>query len=541
MNGMLAVALCLGVLCPRPAQAQRDVTTEEWREDLAYLVREMERRHADAFHTIDQLRLEAATAELDAQIPDLADHEVIVGMARLIALIGDAHTYVALPTDGPLAFHRYPVQFERLQDGVFVTRADSAHTDAIGARVVGVGAMPIEEVWDRVEPVVSRDNPMTLRYLVPFRMTIPEVLHAVGVVPELGPTDVVIERGGRLDTLQLELVQPPVAFVPSAGLGSTSDEGLFRKDPDTNYWFEPVPEHRAVYLQFNFVREDPDDPFPTFVEQLEAALAAPSVERLILDLRRNSGGGWEFAIPLFRALIRQGFDEPGRLIVLTGPATISAATVIAVELGWWLDPVYIGLPTGSSPNQYGDIVFFGLPNSDVQAGYAAALFQTAGYETAAPWLVPDVAIDVTSAEYFARRDPALQAAFTYEAGEPLGETLRRAFDAGGLEASLAAYDRYRTDRRHAYLDTERTLRHFGDCLVEEERIDDALGVHRHNVAVHPDRSRAYYGLAEALTAAGRPDDARHTFEMALRHVPDDPSLYSALAIVIESAIRQELE
>lgn len=519
--------------------AQAAPTPAEWRADLAYLTREVVDRHADAFHHVDRETFESAAADLERRIPDLADHEIIVEMSRLVALIGDAHSYVSLPDEEPFAFQRYPVQFERFKDGVFITRADSAHVGLIGSRLVGIESVPADSVWRRVEPIVNRDNAMTLRYLVPFRMAIPEVLHAVGVIGAVGPAALEIERGGAHESVRLEPVTA-VEWMPDPVFIGDSIENLFWKDPEKAYWFEYLPAHHAAYLQFNSVQNDADDPFAGFVDRFEEMLVESDVQRVVIDLRRNTGGGWRLTIPLVRALIRTGFDAPGKLIVLTGPTTISAATVFAVELGRWLEPVYMGLPTGSSPNQYGEIVFFELPNSGVRVGYAAALFQTAGYETVDPWIPPDVAIDMTSAEFFARRDPVLPQALEYQPEEPLGEVLQREAREHGVEAALDFYDRYRANERNAYRDTERTLRRLGNALFDESP-DDGLRVHEHNVQVHPDRSRAYFGLGEALNEAGRKDDARAAFAQALRILPEDPSLNPALATVIENLLKERLE
>jgi Flp pilus assembly protein TadD len=77
-------------------------------------------------------------------------------------------------------------------------------------------------------------------------------------------------------------------------------------------------------------------------------------------------------------------------------------------------------------------------------------------------------------------------------------------------------------------------------LVEEERHAEALRVQRLNVELHPDRSRAHFGLAASLSAAGQDEAARRAYEEKLRR-PDDPSLYPALRVVIEVVISRILE
>src|SRR5262245_20462273 len=92
-SGVLLAALLAG---SSPASAA--VTAEDaraWREDLRTMAQEMERRHRNLFHTMTREQFEAAVAALDARIPALERHQIIVEMARIAAMVGDGHTNVA--------------------------------------------------------------------------------------------------------------------------------------------------------------------------------------------------------------------------------------------------------------------------------------------------------------------------------------------------------------------------------------------------------------------------------------------------------------
>lgn len=70
--------------------------TAEWREDLAQFVHVMTTEHGDAHHTVSPERFDAIVAELHDRIPRLARHEIIVGLQRIAAAVGDGHTAVPL-------------------------------------------------------------------------------------------------------------------------------------------------------------------------------------------------------------------------------------------------------------------------------------------------------------------------------------------------------------------------------------------------------------------------------------------------------------
>jgi hypothetical protein len=110
-------------------------TSQQWQTDLAYLAERIEMQHPNAFATMDRGQFEAAVAELNADVPNLKPHQIVVRMIRLAAMVGDGHTRMHLPQagkgdEGPndeLGFHRLPVSFYQFSDGLFVSYASEKH------------------------------------------------------------------------------------------------------------------------------------------------------------------------------------------------------------------------------------------------------------------------------------------------------------------------------------------------------------------------------------------------------------------------------
>src|SRR5687767_2450041 len=100
MRVLLTLAALLCVSAPARAQS-RPLTTDDWREDLRALARELPRRHANAFHSITREEFERRVAALDARLPSLDADAAIVGLASIAASIGDGHTAVHLPQSWP--------------------------------------------------------------------------------------------------------------------------------------------------------------------------------------------------------------------------------------------------------------------------------------------------------------------------------------------------------------------------------------------------------------------------------------------------------
>ncbi len=100
------------------AHAQANMTAEKWQEDLRYLQEVVNTERPNLFHKITSTEFNRAVDALDAKIPQMQGHEIIVGLARLVAMFRIGHTVLPLQVweheaDPNSAFHRFPVSVVR--------------------------------------------------------------------------------------------------------------------------------------------------------------------------------------------------------------------------------------------------------------------------------------------------------------------------------------------------------------------------------------------------------------------------------------------
>jgi hypothetical protein len=200
-----------------------------WREDLRYMAAEMARRHKNLYHTVSRERFHSAVAALGRRIPSLARHQVIVEMARIVALVGDGHTNIEPTRDPKIGFRTLPVRFYFFKDGLFVRAAEQVHAGLVGSRVVRLGRSTPEQAYARVRELVGRDNEMDARFFAPFLLAMPEVLHALGITGDTERVPLELEReGGRF-----KVTLSPAGPAPMMS-------------PDTDVsWFRPGPSMAA--------------------------------------------------------------------------------------------------------------------------------------------------------------------------------------------------------------------------------------------------------------------------------------------------------
>lgn len=513
--------------------------TAEWREDLAQFVHVMTAQHGDVHHTVSPERFDAMVTELHDRIPRLARHEIIVELQRIAAAVGDGHTAVLLFFDEDVGFHQLSVRLGWYEEGIFV---EAAHEDAgvaPGSRLVAIGGFPIDEAIVRVTPLISRDNDIWIRVMAPILLGSPEVLHAVGLSDDPRSAVVTVEHEGRQVEARLPARGEPfvirhgmaVDHEPPAGwIDAREADGvpapLWEHRPSEAYWFQHLPEERALYIQYDQVNDAPHGPgVHEFFGRALGVMDEHPVERVVLDIRANSGGEGGLNTEVVRQLIRRPeLRHPGSLIVIIGRRTFSAAQLLAHDLDRWTAAVFIGEPTGSSPQFWGDHRVVELKNSAIDVSVSPTWWQPGGPYDEREFLPPLLAFEPRFADYAAGRDPALDAALAWEEQElDLEAPVRAALAEKGtnaLEAIAAAVRAWDANPVHRYEPATGALNRVGYALLGEGRSEDALSIFRLNVDFHPDYANGWDSLGDGLLRAGRREEALAAYRRAYELDPE---------------------
>jgi hypothetical protein len=518
MNRLIArltpLVLCLAPLAGVPAQTPPaaaaslpEPTAEQWRADLDFMAAEMERRHRHLYHSVSREDFAAAVADLRGRIPTLARHQIIVGLMRLAAMVGDGHTNVSPYRDPAIGFRALPVRFYLFEDGLFVTAAAPEHAALAGARVVAVGGVPAEQAIARVRAIVGRDNEIGANVFVPVYLAMPEILHALGLSAGPDAAELVLDRDGRRRTVTLpaagrfEAWPPDIDVALDAPAGWTSAAGstpLWLRDPRATQLVEELPG--ALYVRLTKVENGRDRSLAALGAFVEERARTLNPRAILLDLRLNRGGSGDLLPPLVRHLVRSE-DQDTRLFVLTGRSTFSAAQFLVDDLDRYSEAILVGEPTGSKPNHYGDSLRITLPNSRVTVRVSIYWWQE-NQDLARPWTAPEVAAPLAFADWRDGRDPALAAALAWRPEAPLHARLVAALDEGGIARVAAVYDAYAGEIAHRYADLDRELKLAAIDRLRAGRAAGAAALMRFAADRFPDDPVVHYLLASAGIAAG---------------------------------------
>ena len=535
------LALCLALVqpvmaqAPVPAAPAAELTAEQWREDLRFMAAEMEKRHANLYHTVGREAFAAAVADLDARIPDLERNEIIVGMMRIAAMVGDGHTRVDPRKDAKFGFPSLPLKLYLFEDGLYVRAAAPEHAALVGARIEAVGGVPVGEAIRRVSELASRDNAIGPKLFVPLYLAMPDILHALKLSPRRDAALFTLRKGKRTWTATVPAGAVDPIWPPDTDISLVTPEGWVdaRATPRPPLWLQaPLDYHRmveladprALYVQLNMVADIKGQSLARFAGKIGERVAAANPSALILDLRLNHGGNGSLRNPLVRELIRAE-DEDTRLFVLTWRGTFSASQFILDDLDRLTGAVFVGEPASSKPSSYGDAYRMPMPNSGISVRSSLVWWQAG--QNFDPWTWVDVAAPLAFADYAAGRDPALEAALSYRPGPPLQERLL-AVAGEGPEAVLRLVEAWRADPVNRWANRPLQIVRAAEGLHLAKHPAAALAVAEAAARSFPNHADAHNVLAHLAEAAGKADVARRA---GARVLELDPNTRQARSLI----------
>jgi hypothetical protein len=220
----------------------------------------------------------------------------------------------------------------------------------------------------------------------------------------------------RLSSGELKsLVLPLTQFKPGQSwvrIESRYKSGLplYRKNTDKPYWFEYLEESKTVYFKFNLVQSVPEyERFKSFRQRLFQFIDSHQVERLVVDLRDNPGGDNFLNPPFIHDLLQcRKVDKLGSLYAIIGRKTFSAAMGTAVMLERLSNAIFVGEPTGSSPNFIGEDVPLVLPYSGMRVSISDLYWQYSVAMDYRPWIAPTIYVPPVFSLFRVGRDPAME-------------------------------------------------------------------------------------------------------------------------------------
>ncbi len=440
---ILLILLCGVAAAQQPgnsssvAAGRPRLTAAQWREDLQFAVDTFLARDR-SFSPEARAQFRAAISKLQQTVESKTDEQIIVELAKAVALAKNAHTRLYLVRNRS-ELRRYPIRVWWFPEGLYVVRTTPEFSALLGARILQIAGRSVTQLKRAVAPLYA-GNDAWRTYISAYTMTSPDVLMGLGLVPESGKADVVfIDRNGRRGRRELAPMpllrsdQPTESWWDlcpkrprndgewvSALTVPVTRQPFYMLDTERSYWSHYLPEDRILYLQFNRSGNAPSgESLAEFGRRIIAEIQTKAVSKIVVDVRFNTGGDLSIGRPFINQLAAFAKEHKIKVYVITGRATFSAGIYHAMQLRQFADAILVGEPIGDILEIWSEGGNLLTPNSKLSLHFADRLHSYSNLVRPEfdQYLVkdtdlsitnpgPDVLVKMTARDYFAGRDPA---------------------------------------------------------------------------------------------------------------------------------------
>ena len=509
--------------------AQNKISSSNWQEDLDFLQKTIHKDYSFLFKKVSSSDFDLAVERFHKEIPKLEDHEVVIGFSKIIGLFQYGHTQVGL-RNSPIKMHRLPLNVYQFPSGVYVTAAHKDYSNVVGAKIIAIENISMPNVLRAIYPVVPVENKQYFKaYGLTRYLTIPEVLHAQGITEELQQSiELTLEKDGKtfnatissVDQLALPAhygeLKPDTNWV---GVRDQSKNPLYLKNLEKIYYYEYLPEHKAVYVRHSQIQDDPSEAIPKFYNRVFNFIAKNDVEKLILDVRLNGGGNNYKNKPIVTGIIEnKKINQRGKFFVIIGRRTFSACQNLVNELSNYTNAIFVGEPTAENINFYGDNRPLVLPNSKLTAYLSFAWWQDKPQWENAEYTSPHVAVEMSFEDYKENRDPVLEAALSFKDDSFITDPmayLTELFMTQKFEQLEIEAARMVKDPKYRFFKFEQEFNEAGYNLLNQGNTEGALYVFKMNTTLFPESANAWDSLAEGFWKAGNLEKAKELYAKAI--------------------------
>jgi len=417
----IVLRFCLvGCVLAQSSDVSPSDRTASWKEDLRVFTTGISAHQKDFSKLYHPAAFLAEVASIDRELPGISDAEILMRLTRLVATAGVAHNELdwARGQASPLPEFRYalPLTFGWYSDGLAVTGASAEYSDILGARITEFGGFTVDQAMQKITPYVSHETENGLKTMSLPYLVFGAALKYLRLADDNGVVSLTVVKGSSPPVTRLvhstDKDPPQTGFMD--GLHITAPLFLSRSD---NYWYQFLADSGTLYIQYNQCREDPGKPFERFIRELASIVDSRDVQRFVIDLRRNPGGPFGFINGAITDL-RTRLARLGKVYVLIGPGTFSAAVAYAVELHYYLHATLVGETAGETVGMYIAPQDVTLPHSKITLTYTTNIvkyprWMLAGLPGNASAklgsLEPDLRIPYTIDDALSGRDPVLEA------------------------------------------------------------------------------------------------------------------------------------
>lgn len=368
----------------------QNVTPQKFIEDAEFLKKELPQRHINLFAKISEKKFNSIIAGIEKKSTILNEERFEIELYKLFKEIGDEHTRIE-----PVYKTTYPLSFDLFTEGIFVTNTDPAHSYLLYKKLDGIESTTTRDIIKEFRKIIKNDNRSYFDVYFQHFVNNPRVLKGLDITQSDSAAGFILDDE-----------KYPVSSVPKEKFSSKPASKLLRYSNNDNYWYTLTGNGKVLYFNYQVCAEQDNKPFEAFSNELWTFIEKEKPQKIIIDLRNNSGGNSAILSPFLTRLKESDLNKKGSLYVLIGKNTFSSALMNAVDLKRNYQSILVGEPTSGNVNHYGENRGFQLPHSKIIVGYSTKYWENwKGYKGP---LMPDIEIKYSIVNFKNNIDEAIE-------------------------------------------------------------------------------------------------------------------------------------
>ena len=393
------------------------MTPDLWAEDLDYVSTMIEREFA-TFNPEVKTLFPENTLQLKEELNALSNEQIAIKVGQLLASLQDGHTEMSILQSGA-NLNRIPLIMYYYEDGLHIIAAHKSYQDLIGMRVKKIGSLDIDDSVEALKEVMTYDNDYEILHAGPRFLVIPDVLKFLGAIPSSSEATLMLEdeTGNEIESKLSSISLTDYNTGPWDSLYTIEklEPLMYNKNRDKNYWYEYVDESKTMYFYLGRVNSQKgQSSLKKVISNMFDEIDELKVEKLVVDIRKNSGGNYNKSRPLVDGIKKRDWlNKEGKVFVLNGRTTFSAAMVTSIFLKRETETILVGEPSRGHPNKCDNNEYMTMPNSGLSIEYTTRVDYHWEELGDTKWVPIDVKIPPRFEDYKIGKDAALQYALDY--------------------------------------------------------------------------------------------------------------------------------
>ncbi|RZS93818.1 S41 family peptidase [Aquimarina brevivitae] len=530
---MIRLLIILQLFVLSSLSAQEPLTATQWQEDLRFLQQTIHKEYAFLFVKTNKETFDAEVEALYQDIPNLQEHEIQVGLARIVSLFEYGHTHLSFYQKA-IQFSQFPFNLYQFKEDIYIQGTHKRYANAVGAKVIAVAGKPIAEVLKAIEPTVEAENSQYFKAYGINNLRYPEILHAQSITDSLqDEIELTLEKNGKTFTQSFTVLEKGDYVPTHRGFVHQDDNWvtareqatmpLYLQQLDKVYFATYLSKENAMYVRHSRIKNEAEESTKEFYDRVLKEVAAKGAEKLIIDLRLNGGGNNYLNKEVIKALIKADeINQTGKLFVIIGRRTFSACQNLVNEIDNYTNAIFVGEPTAENINFWGDNRPVILPNSTINIAVSYLWWQDKPALENAEWMAPSIPVEMSFEEYVTNQDPVLEAALAFNnpnfKPKPL-EYIVSLYTSGQTQKLAEELPKMIQDPQYAFFDFETGLIKLGNLLLQSRRgpqVQASIQLFSTVLAFYPQSASAYKHLGESYMFLGQTKKAAEALNKAIQ-------------------------